>query len=147
MMAKMIKQLSVVLFALSLIMCLFSGCKQIKSEYEVPMSFEDGFVGKIKVPENTTYEGEHGATIMDFKTTLSEDEVQDFYDDYFSTLQKVYSKGSSPDDIDYYYDKDQRMIFYDLNIIDNGEDRLYFFISCDTCEDINNNELWTAEEP
>lgn len=141
------KKVISILFVCSILLCLFSGCDEIKSEYEIPLSYDDNFVAKIKVPENTVFLGTHGCTILDFETNLSEDEVKEFYNNYFSSLQKVYSMGHNPEDLDYYYDKNQRMVFYDLTCVDRGTDKLYFMITCDTCDNINNSEYWTTNKP
>ncbi len=129
-----------------LCLCIFSGCNEVKSEYDIPLSFGNDFVAKIKVPDKTKFVGTHGCTILDFKTELSKEKVTEFYDDYFSSLQKVYTTGHSPKDLDYYYDAAQKMVFYDLEFKDNENDKVEFMISCDTCEDINNNEYWTTKK-
>lgn len=135
------------LFILCLLcLSIFSGCDEVKSEYDIPLSLENGFVAKIKVPEKTKFKGAHGCTILDFETELSKEKVTAFYDDYFSSLQKVYTTGHSPTDFDYYYDASQKMIFYDLEFIENKTDKTEFMISCDACEDINNNEYWTTKK-
>lgn len=130
----------VVFFSFSIIL---SGCS--KSEYDIPLSFEDNFVSKLKVPEKTSFTGAQGDLVMTFETELSEEEVNDFYDEYFSTLQVVYTTGSRPNDATYYYDESQRMIFSHLyvNVFD---DKVQFGIDCDVCEDINNNEYWTTQK-
>lgn len=122
------------------------GCSSVtvKSEYDVPISFDDGFVSKIKVPDNTEYVGEVGLLGMQFETSLSEDEVQRFYNDYFSTLRQVYKNGRVDENVKYCYDKEQRMIYSQLNIY-KYRDKTRFELSFDKCEDLNTSEEWFAE--
>ena len=131
----------VIFFSFSIIL---SGCS--KSEYDLPLSFEDNFVAKLKVPEDTYFSDSQGNLIMVFETKSSEEEVKGFYNEYFSTLQVVYTTGSRPNDATYYYDESQRMIFSHL-YVNAFDDKVQFGIECDVCVDINNNEYWTAEKP
>lgn len=141
------KKLSVILIFISLILIVstVTGCNSVKSEYDIPLSFSDDFVAKIKVPDDTKFLGSTGCTILQFETKVSESEVKEFYDDYFSALEIVFSTGHASNEVDYYYDKDQRMIFFDLYTnTDNG--KTYFTLACDPCENINDNEYWTIEK-
>lgn len=132
----------VISFSLSIISI---GCS--KSEYDIPFSFDDGFVSKLIVPDDTVFTGSQGELVMTFKTNSSKEEIENFYDEYFSTLQVVYTTGSRPNDATYYYDESQRMIFSHLVLLDNDNDKTHFRIDCDICEDINNNKYWTTEKP
>lgn len=128
---------------IGLIFCM-CGCSSltVKSEYDVPISYDDGFVSKIKVPDNTEYVGEMGLLGMEFETSLSEDEVQQFYNDYFSTLQQVYKNGRVDENVKYCYDKEQRMIYSQLNIY-KYKDKTRFGLAFDKCEDLNTSEEWS----
>ena len=117
-----------------------------QSEYDIPQTFDDGFVPKLKVPENTFFLGAKGLLEMEFKTTKSKSEIIKFYDEYFSDLQFVYSNGQRSDEIDYFYDKDQRMVFFDVEVFEY-EDYNIFYIGCDPCENILESEAWTIIKP
>lgn len=117
-----------------------------QSEYDIPQTFDDGFVPKLKVPENTFFLGAKGLLEMEFKTTKSKSEIIKFYDEYFSDLQFVYSNGQRSDEIDYFYDKDQRMVFFDVEVFEY-DDYNIFYIGCDPCENILESEAWTIIKP
>lgn len=117
-----------------------------RTEYDIPFTYDDGFVAKIKVPQGTKHISTFGLTVMQFETELSEDEVKEYYDNYFSTLQVVYSKGTASNDVVYYYDKEQRVVLRDFKVwrLDN---KTKFNIGLEKCEDINSDSEWSATEP
>lgn len=136
-----------------LMVCSFTGCsennetQEIKSAYDVPFTYDDGFVAKLKVPENTIYTGSAGELCMNFETTLSKTEIEDFYNDYFSTLQAVYSNGHASNEYDYYYDSEQRIILSHLTISDelNENNRTEYFICVDSGNDVENGDFLIKE--
>ena len=139
------------LIGLIISVCILSGCSEnseIKSSYEIPFTFDDNFVAELKVPENTIYTGSSGELCMNFETTASKTEVEDFYENYFSDLQIVYSKGHASNEYTYYYDCEQRVIFSHLTIEDelNENNKTEFYIALDACEDISNNEYWAIKQ-
>lgn len=119
-------------------------CSRVpQKQYNIPHSYDNGFVAVIKVPENTVYEGESGDLIMNFSTTLSKTEVTKFYDEYFSSLKKVYPKQTlNQESSSYYYDCDQKTVFSDISATKKDE-KTYFSISCSKCENIKNDEYFS----
>lgn len=122
-------------------------CSRVpQKQYTIPYSYDNDFVAVIKVPENTVYEGESGDSIMNFSTTLSKTEVTNFYDEYFSSLKKVYPKQTlNQESSSYYYDCEQKTVLSDISATTKN-DKTYFSISCSKCENIKNDEYFTNEK-
>lgn len=151
-----IKIISIVLILLAVIIicrCIFQQVHKgpIETEHEIPVSFEDGFVSKLKLPDNTWFVEETALQdrphILTFESESAYKIVLQFYDDYFSTLQTVYSTESSTSEDKYYYDDEsQRMIYSNFDVFDWG-DTVRFVIDYEKCEDINKSGNWTTEKP
>lgn len=150
-----IKIISIVLILLAVIIicrCVFQQVHKgpIETEHEIPVTFEDGFVSKLKLPDNTWFVEETALEnrphVLTFESESAYKIVLQFYDEYFSTLQTVYSTESSTNEDKYYYDESQRMIYSNFNVYNWG-DTVRFMIDYEKCEDINNNEQWTTKKP
>ena len=144
---------SIILSAVLIIgvgICLYNNSfLNTKSEYELPLSFSDDFVATLKVPEQTKYIGEMGLLGVEYETTLSESEVKEFYDEYFSTLQIIYNKKNPITNSEYYtcyYDEQQRTIFSQLNIY-KYNDNTRFSLCLDVCENLSESDTWTSVKP
>lgn len=103
-----------------------------KTEFEVHMAFSDGFVAKIPIPKGAVHVEETGVGVDKFRTKLSEEEINAFYEDYFSGLKKVHSLN----DVNRvgYYDSEQRVVVFDISMYEaNG--KMYFSLLYDIYDD------------
>ena len=150
-----IKIMSIVLILLAVIIigrCIFQQVHKgiIETEHEIPVSFEDGFVSKLELHDNTWFVEETSlkdrAHSLTFESESAYKIVLQFYDGYFLTLQTVYSTESSMNEDKYYYDESQRMIYSNFNVYDWG-DTVRFMIDYEKCDDINKSVNWTTEKP
>ncbi len=146
----MIKKLNVIILLFVLITFLFGCSKNTempKSEYDITYYATDDFTPKIKVPPNTFHIQDNGLLVMIFETTSTKDEINRFYNDYFSTLEVVYRKNTSySDDTEYYYDDKQKIVVYGLEISEDA-DKNTFYITIDQCSNIETSDVWTTKKP
>ncbi|MCL2512340.1 MAG: hypothetical protein FWF08_00440 [Oscillospiraceae bacterium] len=110
-------------------------------EFTIPTAYPNGFVAKLKLPGQTRHVGSAGLGRDKFKTALSEKEVKDFYNSYFSGLKKVYYYADQTASGVAFYDEKQKTVFSGLEVISEGKNTI-FFISYDRYNDIE----WLAVE-
>lgn len=115
--------------------------------YELPYEYSDGYKAKLNTIEDTTYmtfsTDSLGNKNIHFKTEKSEEEVKKYYDDYFSKLQEVKAK-EEINDTKAYYDKDKKLIMYNL-IIWTADGKTNYRIGCEACENLADNKNWEAK--
>ncbi len=114
--------------------------------YKVDYTYDDGFEATVKTVEDSKYMNDSvdilGNRTVHFITSKPEAEVNAFYDSYFATLQRVKPKDENDDTIGY-YDKDNRMIIYNL-IVWTADGNTNYKMGCEQCEDLSKNETWVA---
>ncbi len=112
--------------------------------YELPYMYNDGFKAKLKTVDDTSYFGVFtdliGNKIIHLTTDKSEDEVKKYYNDYFSTLEEVELKDKT-DDTKGYFDKDGRIIVYNL-VVWTADGKTNYKMSCEQCENIADSKYW-----
>ena len=114
--------------------------------YELPYKYDDGYVGVMKVVDDSAYETVSetpgGNIVFHLTTTKSEDEVKAFYDQYFSTLQKVKPKNENDTSVGY-FDKEKRMILFNLNVwTANGKTN--YKLGAEACDKLEDSKIWQA---
>lgn len=111
---------------------------QPADEYAAPFTKSDGTDCMVKVPEKTKHIDTYGFTVMKFESELSKEEIEEFYNDYFSGLLTVYGNGNLKDE--QYFDDSQKLILGQMDIWNEDDsDKTYFVIGVDFCEDIYSN--------
>lgn len=115
--------------------------------YQLPYEYSDGYKAKLNTTDDTEYVISStdliGNKVVHFTTLKSEDEVKKYYDDYFATLQEVKPKDDS-DDVVGYYDKDKRLIMYNL-IIWTADNKTNYKMGCEACDNLADSENWEAK--
>lgn len=115
--------------------------------YELPYEYEDGYKAVMKVPDNSQYvtisTTPGGNKVFHLKTTLSEDEVSAFYDEYFSTLEEVKPIKESDDSVGY-FDKDARMILFNLDVW-TADGTTNYKLGAEACDKIEDSKIWQTK--
>ena len=118
---------------------------KITSEgYELPYKYSDGYVAVAKIVDGSEYEtvstSPNGSKVFHLTTSKTEDEVNKFYEEYFKDLPEVKAKKETDHSVGY-YDKDKRLIIYNLVVWKANGTTNYKF-GAEACDDINDNETW-----
>lgn len=112
--------------------------------YQLPYEYSDGYTAKLNTTDDTTYmimsTDLIGNKIVHFKTEKSEDEVRKYYDDYFATLEEVKLKNEN-DKTPGYFDKDKRLIMYNL-VVWTADGKTNYQLSSEACDDIADSKNW-----
>ena len=125
-----------IIFGISISAYINHAIQSNQKEYQLSFKFDDGFIAKFKLPEDTQFEKRIGAERIMFKTNLSESELNNYYNNYFSTLKKVKNSNQNLN-LTGYYDPQQRLVYSDFEIItENNQTK--FTVSFD----IYNDEYW-----
>ena len=115
--------------------------------YQLPYEYSDGYTAKLKTVDDTTYLTAStdliGNKNVHFKTDESEDEVREYYDNYFATLEEVKLKNEK-DKTPGYYDKDKRLIMYNL-VVWTADGKTNYHLSCEVCDNLADSENWEAK--
>lgn len=115
--------------------------------YQLPYEYSDGYTAKLKTVDDTTYLTAStdliGNKNVHFKTDESEDEVREYYDNYFATLEEVKLKNEK-DKTPGYYDKDKRLIMYNL-VVWTADGKTNYHLSCEACDNLADSENWEAK--
>ena len=92
----------------------------------------------------TTATDEDGNKTIHFKTSETEEQVKEYYDKYFADLVPVSPKDKN-DISTGYYDKEKRLVIYNLYIwTANGETN--YKMGTKACDDINSDDIWEVDE-
>lgn len=115
--------------------------------YQLPYEYSDGYTAKLKTTDDTTYLVTStdliGNKVVQFKTDKSEDEVKKYYDDYFAKLEEVKLKNEK-DKTPGYYDKDKRLIMYNL-VVWTADGKTNYQLSCEACDNLSESKNWEAK--
>ena len=115
--------------------------------YQLPYEYSDGYTAKLKTTDDTTYLVTStdliGNKVVQFKTDKSEDEVKKYYDDYFANLEEVKLKNEK-DKTPGYYDKDKRLIMYNL-VVWTADGKTNYQLSCEACDNLSESKNWEAK--
>lgn len=115
--------------------------------YQLPYEYSDGYTAKLKTTDDTTYLVTStdliGNKVVQFKTSKNEDEVKKYYDDYFATLEEVKLKNEK-DKTPGYYDKDKRLIMYNL-VVWTADGKTNYQLSCEACDNLSESKNWVSK--
>lgn len=115
--------------------------------YELPYEYSDGYTAKLKTTDDTTYLVTStdliGNKVVQFKTEKSENEVREYYNDYFASLEEVKLKDES-DKTPGYFDKDKRLIMYNL-VVWTADGKTNYQLSCEACDNLADSKNWEAK--
>ena len=115
--------------------------------YELPYEYSDGYVAVAKVVDNSEYvtvsTSPNGSKVFHLTTSKSEDDVKKFYDEYFKNLQEVQAKKETDHSVGY-YDKDKRLIVYNL-VVWKADGTTNYKFGAEACDDLKDNETWEAK--
>lgn len=116
--------------------------------YELPYEYSDGYKAKLNTAEDTYYLVSStdliGNKVVHFTTDESEDQIKQYYDEYFASLPEVKRSDESDDTIGY-FDKDKRLIMYNL-IVWTADGKTNYKMGCEACDDIAESENWVLAE-
>lgn len=114
--------------------------------YELPYEYTDGYKAVFPVPGKceflTTSTTPGGNMTFHLTTDKTEKEVKDFYNDYFSKLQKVKAKQKTDESVGY-FDKDRRIILFNLNVW-NASNKTNFKLGAEQCEKLEDSKIFEA---
>ena len=116
--------------------------------YELPYTYPDGYVAVAKIVDNSTYKTVETTGLANTRywltTTTPKAEVEEFYSDYFSTLQLVKAKLETDESVAY-YDKEKRIIISNLTIWE-ADDGVNYKFGIEPCDDLSKSEIWEAKD-
>lgn len=98
-----------------------------QTSYQRAFPENQGVISNIPIPKGSRPVGPYAVNGEKMKTFCTEDEINAFYQDYFSSLPKV-STHNSTEGLQAYYDEEQQLIIYDKIYFQNQWDGLYFSI-------------------
>lgn len=146
--SKIVCALIAVIMALSASACSDKGKAVPKDGYELSYVYNDGYKAKLKTTDNTKFLNNSTDNIgnqnIHLTTEKAEQEVQEYYDEYFATLVEVELKDQTDDTIGY-FDESNRLIIYNL-VVWTADGKTNYKMSCAQCEDITNNTHWKLKE-
>lgn len=149
MISKLICIAVIVAMCTTMVACSTSQEAKISADgYQLPYEYSDGYTAKLKTTDDTTYlitsTDLIGNKVVQFKTDKSEEEVKKYYDDYFATLEEVELKDKS-DTTPGYYDKDKRLIMYNL-IVWTADGKTNYKMGCEACDNLAESKNWEAKQ-
>ena len=125
-----------------------SNVGKVTSEgYELPYEYSDGHVAVAKIVDDSKYKNVENTGVTNTRywltTSKPKKEDEDFYKEYFKTLQPVKAKKASDSSVAY-FDKERRIVISNLNVwMADGETNYQFGI--EPCEDLSKSEIWEAK--
>lgn len=114
--------------------------------YEMPSTFSDGSHAKLKTIDDTdflvTSTDLIGNKTVHFTTEKTEEEVNQYFEKYFADLEEVTLRDKS-DDTKGYYDKDRKLIVYNL-VVWTADGKTNYKMSGEMCEKLSDSKYWEA---
>lgn len=115
--------------------------------YQLPYEYSDGYTAKLKTTDDTTYLVTStdliGNKVVQFKTDKSENEVKKYYEDYFASLEEVKLKNEK-DKTPGYFDKDKRLIMYNL-VVWTADGKTNYRLSSESCDNLSESKNWETK--
>lgn len=116
--------------------------------YELPYEYADGYTAVVPVVGKCEYMTANktpgGNMTFHLTTDRSEEEVRQFYEAYFSQLQKVKAKKTTDSSVGY-FDKDKRLILFNLNVW-TADGKTNFQLGAEACDKLEDSIIFEAAQ-